>query len=138
MKHKKTFRSLTDVLMLLTLLSIPAVMVIPRHDGALPHSERSAEISNVQTDRATNLQRIRAQLELYRLPVKGSYPTDINTQLTSKTDPDGATNTSSAYGPYLHQFPANPFVDDSVKAVKTSGKSGEEGSYGNTAGHKGL
>ena len=117
MKHKKTFRSLTDALMLLTLLSIPAVMVIPRHVRALPHSERSDETSNVQPDRAPS--------KLYKVT-------------------DAAVNESDASGPYMQQFPRNPFIDKEYRG-QAGGRS-EGSSYepatgvtrANTAGHEGL
>jgi len=101
-----------------------------------------ARLSNL----TTNLQSIRAQLELYRLHHNGKYPTDIRDQLTGKTDSDGTPNAAGAYGPYLKQFPANPFVRRASKAVKTSGAPGEGWSYdpatgvflANTRGHGGL
>jgi hypothetical protein len=85
-------------------------------------------------------------LELYRMHHHGAYPADLTDGLTKKTDSNGTLNASGAYGPYMHIFPPNPFVDDPVKAVKTQGKSGEGWSYNsltgvitpNTAGHEGL
>jgi len=93
-----------------------------------------------------NLQSIRAQLELYKIHHNEKYPTHIKIQLTGKTDTDGTVNASGAYGLYLQVFPANPFVDDPVEAVKTGGGPGEGWSYGpatgafvaNTPGHEQL
>jgi len=94
----------------------------------------------------TNLQSIRAQLELYRLHHNGKYPSNIVAGLTKKTDDDGTVNAAGAYGPYMQEFPANPFVYDSAEAVKTSGRPGEGWSYdsktgvfvANTPGHEQL
>ena len=94
----------------------------------------------------SNLQSIRAQLELYKMHHNESYPTNPNTQLTQMTDSDGTINPAGAYGPYLHLFPSNPFIDDPAKAVLTTGGAGEGWNYNaatgvilpNTAGHAGL
>ncbi|MCP4379682.1 MAG: hypothetical protein GY794_26375 [bacterium] len=94
----------------------------------------------------TNLQSIRAQLELYRLHHKGAYPADIVGGLTSKTMSDGTISAAGPYGPYLSNFLENPFVDDPAEAVKTSGGPGEGWLYdpktgaliANTPGHRGL
>jgi len=110
MKHKKkTFRSLTDAIMLLTLLSIPAVMVIPRRVGALFPPQRSDETSNVRPDCAP------------------SGPREV---------PDGKVNESDAQGPYMQQFPANPFIDKEHRGE--AGGRGKGRSYKHSAGHESL
>jgi len=98
-----------------------ATIVVPQFTEA----SSDAKLSNL----TTNLQSIRAQLELYRLHHNGMYPTDLTNQLTRKTDQDGTLNPAGAYGPYLQQFPANPFIDDPVLAVATTGAAGEGWAY---------
>lgn len=93
-----------------------------------------------------NLQSVRAQLELYRLHHNGTYPSDVMDGLTRKTTAFGEVSPAGPCGPYLHVFPANPFVDDPAEALKTGGKPGQGWSYNsatgafaaNTPGHEGL
>jgi general secretion pathway protein G len=118
--------TLIEILIVVLILAILAAIVIPQFVNA---SEES-KLSNL----TSNLQAIRAQLELYKMHHNETYPTNINTQLTSKTDSDGSINPAGLYGPYLHMFPANPFCDDPVKAVKTEGKSGEGWEYDKDTG----
>ncbi|MBT3200999.1 MAG: hypothetical protein HN350_13940 [Phycisphaerales bacterium] len=84
-----------------------------------------ARLSNL----TTNLQSIRAQLELYRLHHNGKYPTDITDGLTRKSNSEGEIDPSGVYGPYMCSFPPNPFIDDEEKATKTDGADGEGWSY---------
>ena len=94
----------------------------------------------------TNLRSIRAQLELYKLHHDGAYPADIVEGLTRKSNSDGVVSDTGRFGPYMREFPANPFVEDAAGAVKASGGSGEGWSYepetgaffANTYGHKDL
>ena len=138
MNHNKTAFTLVEILIVVVILGILAAIVIPQFTSAAEDSKLSNLMSNLQS--------IRAQLELYKMHHNETYPTNINTQLTSKTDSDGTINPAGAYGPYLHIFPANPFIDDPVEGVKTSGAAGEGWSYtaatgvvvANTAGHGGL
>ena len=143
MNRNKTAFTLVEILIVVTILVILAAIVVPHFTNAAEDSKLSNLMSNLQS--------IRAQLELYKMHHSenffgSKYPTNINTQLTGKTDADGTVNAAGAYGPYLHIFPANPFVDDPAEAVKTSGAAGEGWSYDaatgvivpNTAGHAGL
>jgi general secretion pathway protein G len=140
---KKPAFTLVEILIVVTILAILAAIVVPHFTSAAEESK----LSNLMT----NLQLIRTQLEMYRMEHEETffgnrYPTNINAQLTGKTDADGTLNASGAYGPYMHIFPANPFLDDPAMAVKTRGKPGEGWSYSgmtgvivpNTAGHGGL
>jgi len=126
MHRKETAFTLVEILIVVLIMSILAAIIIPQFTSA----SEDSKLSNLMS----NLQSIRAQLELYKMHHNETYPTNINTQLTSKTDSDGTVNASGAYGPYLHVFPANPFVDDPVDAVKTEGKAGEGWDYDNTTG----
>jgi len=66
--------------------------------------------------------------------------------LTSKTDADGTINKSGAYGPYVRQFPLNPYVDNPAQAAGSGGGDWEGWSYNsstgvfaaNTIGHQNL
>jgi general secretion pathway protein G len=143
MNCRKTAFTLVEILIVVTILGILAAIVVPQYVSA----EEDAKLSNLMS----NLQSIRAQLELYKLQHdltahNNSYPTNINPQLTRKTRANGIIHPSGSYGPYLTIFPPNPFVDDPVKAVKTDSAAGSGWSYTpktgvivpNTAGHGGL
>ncbi|MDP6633986.1 MAG: type II secretion system protein [Phycisphaerae bacterium] len=138
MNLKKTVFRIVHTLIVAVMLSILGYSLISQWGPPV----MDAKFSNL----ATNLQSIRTQLRLYKRDHNGKYPTDITAQLTGETDPDGTINPSGAYGPYFRQFPRNPFVDDPVEGVKTSGGSGEGWSYdsvtgmfrANTAGHEDL
>ena len=138
MNHKNTAFTLVEILIVVMILAILAAIIVPQFTNATEESKMSNLLSNLQS--------LRAQLELYKMHHNETYPTDINNQVTQKTNSDGTLNATGAYGPYLHLFPANPFVDDPVKAVKTTGAAGEGWSYNsatgvirpNTAGHGNL
>jgi type II secretory pathway pseudopilin PulG len=123
MNSKKTVFTIVKILIVVVMLGILGACVVPEFRCCGNRS--GAVLSNM----TTNLQSIRAQLELYKKHHKGAYPTDITAQLTKKTDSDGTINASGAYGPYLYQFPANPYVRDPVQAVKTTGAPGEGWDY---------
>jgi general secretion pathway protein G len=130
--------TLIEILIVVLILAILAAIVIPQFTNAAEESKLSNLMSNLQS--------IRAQLELYKMHHNEDYPTDPNAQLTQKTDSDGTINPAGAYGPYLHLFPGNPFIDDAAKAVLTTGAAGDGWNYNaatgvilpNTAGHAGL
>ena len=124
--------------MVVLILGIPAAIVVPHFTSATEDSKLSNLVSNLQS--------IRAQLELYKMHHNETYPTNINVQLTSKTDRDGTVNAAGLCGPYPHIFPANPFVDNPDQAVRTNGTPPAGWDYdsatgiilANTAGHGGL
>lgn len=126
MDSKPTAFTLVEILIVVLILGIIAAVVVPQFTSAAEDSKMSNMLSNLQS--------IRAQLELYKMHHNDEYPTNITAQLTQRTDADGTINKSGAYGPYLHVFPANPFIDDPDKAAKTSGKYGEGWKYNSFTG----
>ena len=96
--------TLVELLLVLVILGILAAIVIPQFTEASDDARTSALASDLQT--------IRAQLELYKMQHAGTYPTDLVTALTTS---DGT------YGPYMTKFPANPFVTGAkASAVDTT------------------
>jgi len=91
-----------------------------------------------------DLQTVRSQIELYKVqhdmcPGRVRNPDGTFTdwsgetfvgQLTSPTDVNGRTD-KSGYGPYLQEFPANPFADKGARAVAVGeGPAPGDGSIG--------
>jgi len=71
----------------------------------------------------SQLQTIRAQLELYKLQHNDKLPDFRNqgwSQLTSKTRPDGQKADDGQIGPYLQSPPLNPFLNRSRILVARS------------------
>lgn len=96
--------TLVEILIVVIILGILAAIVVPQFTEA----SSDAKLSNM----TSNLQAVRAQLELYRLQHNDNYPAaaTVVEQLTGRTDQDGTINAAGAYGPYLQQMPVNPFI----------------------------
>jgi general secretion pathway protein G len=92
--------TLVEILIVVIILGILAAIVIPQFTEASDDARTSALSSDLQT--------VRAQLELYKMQHSGAYPADLVTALTTRTAIDGSAGTD--YGPYMTKFPANPFV----------------------------
>lgn len=103
--------TLVEVLIVVIVLGILAAIVVPQFSTASDDANLSAL--------KTNLQTIRAQLELYKIQHNGTYPTLANfvTQMTAGTTVTGAAGTD--FGPYLLTIPANPF--SGVSTVTNTG-----------------
>jgi type II secretion system protein G len=116
-RHRKGF-TLVEVLIVVVIMAVLAATIIPQFS----QSTDDAKVSALQFD----LHTLRNQIELYRVQHNGEYPTITSSslpQLTSKTNAAGTIGTSAAfpYGPYMMTgIPANPFVDDPVKAVQVA------------------
>jgi len=121
MHHNKGF-TLVEILIVVIILGILAAIVIPQFTEASEDAQESALRSDLQT--------VRAQIELYRVQ-HGMYPgftraddgtlsewdaDEFIAQLTGTTDRDGDTSASDL-GPYLQQFPSNSFVADADAAA---------------------
>ena len=98
--------TLVEILIVVIILGILAAIVIPQFTEASDDARTSALSSDLQT--------VRAQLELYKMQHGGNYPAvgDVVTALTTVTQYDGAS-----YGPYLTKFPINPFESSSTVAA---------------------
>ena len=109
MKAKHGF-TLVEILIVVVILGILAAMVIPVFGQASTDAKTSAL--------ASNLQKLRLQIELYKNHHNGHYPgsgtASFKDAMTGKTDLFGAAG--GQYGPYLERIPVNSFNNnDSVR-----------------------
>ncbi len=119
MKANKGF-TLVEILIVVVILGILAAIVIPQFTEASTEAKTSALLSD--------LQGVRAQIELYKIQHNDIMPGDTNldgtvddaaefvTDLTSKTDQAGAAG--GDFGPYLQKFPINQFTTGTSQAVE--------------------
>jgi general secretion pathway protein G len=116
--------TLVEILIVVVILGILAAIVIPQFTEASTEARTSSLMSNLQT--------VRAQLELYAVQHNddnppaaaddGSWP-----EMTGTTDIDGDT-TGTDFGPYLQQIPPNPFTNS--RTVVAWGAGAADGSHG--------
>ncbi len=111
--HLRRAFTLVEVLIVVIVLGILAAIVVPQFSSASDDANTSAL--------KTNLQSIRAQLELYKLQHNSSYPTlaSFTAQMTAGTDADGAAGTD--FGPYLMTVPTNPFTNVNTVTDEAAG-----------------
>ena len=114
MKAKSGF-TLVEILIVVVILGILAAIVIPQFTDASTEAKYASL--------ASNLQMLRAQIELYKIQHNDNPPTltDFVDQLTGTTDVDGVT-TGTDFGPYMRDIPVEPFTNsDAVSAAGTDG-----------------
>ena len=138
MKHgaEKAY-TLVEVLIVVVVLGILAMVVVPRFSDASEQAKEAALLTDLQT-----LQR---QIDLYRTEHSGRGPHlnatgtldsgNFKTRLLTKTDPDGTLNPNGSCGPYVVEWPPNPFdeaptsVDVQLHKWTTSRRNGTTGWY---------
>ena len=117
--------TLVEVLIVVIVLGILAAIVVPQFSSAADDANLSALTTNLQT--------IRAQIELYRLQHNNTYPTlaKFVAQMTAGTDVAGDAGTD--FGPYLLAIPPNPFTAVSTVTADAFG-AGKGWYYNETTG----
>ncbi|MCE5278648.1 MAG: prepilin-type N-terminal cleavage/methylation domain-containing protein [Planctomycetaceae bacterium] len=115
--------TLIEILIVVVILGIIAAVAIPQIFGM-------GDMGKLSTLKM-NLSAVRGQIELYRLHHGGAFPTDLVRQITTRTDPQG--NPGTECGPYLAQFPVNPFVAAAADEVDDAKGGGNKGWYYNPA-----
>ncbi|MFP4433443.1 MAG: type II secretion system protein [Phycisphaerae bacterium] len=122
MTHKNKGFTLVEILIVVIILGILAAIVIPQFTNASDDARKSAL--------ASDLQSLRSQIELYKIQhhdrgpnidENGDEENDADNfvdRLTGTTDEWGDM-TKSGKGPYMQEFPANPFADTDVQRTVT-------------------
>jgi general secretion pathway protein G len=138
MKRKDAGFTLVEILIVVIILGILAAIVIPQFTEASNDARISAMVSDLQT--------VRSQIELYKVQHLDDLPGTVSgtwtignfvSSLTNMTNPDGTTSGTPTLGPYLQQFPTNPFnasnaVRDATGATDPNAASGTEGWWFNS------
>ncbi len=121
----KSGYTLVEILIVVVILGIVAAMVVPQF------SDSSTKVKTAAL--STDLRKVRTQIELYKfhhnemLPASsGETNDDFIQRLTEQTDAYG--NTGTDYGPYMREFPKNPFNDQrTVRIDGTAAGANTEG-----------
>ena len=115
-RHGDSAFTLVEILIVIIILGILATIVVPQFIGASQDARRSSLASQVQT--------LRAQIDLYRLQHMDENPPGLDTagsvvdgatawaELLIRTDVDHTPNGAGKYGPYLQTLPLNPMSDN--------------------------
>ena len=111
--------SLIELMIVIMLLAILAAMVVPR----LVDATQDARETALETD----LQMMRRQIIVYKAQHLGRGPhldaegkldeANLPVRLTKRTNPDGRINPSGSCGPYMAEWPTNPFISSAETAV---------------------
>ena len=118
--------TLVEILIVVVILGILAAMVIPVFGQASTDAKTSAL--------ASNLMKMRLQIELYKNHHNGKYPgtgtggnpATFEQAMTGKTDLAG--NVGGIYGPYVERLPMNSFNGkDTVRIVAPAAGTNADG-----------
>jgi len=122
-RHREGF-SLVEILIVVLILGILAMVVVPKFASS-SYDAKDAALS-------TDLKSVRRQIELYTQQHRSRGPevdemgqletTNFANRLTRRTTPEGALDDTGPRGPYLSEWPSNPFVDATVAQTITFGK----------------
>ena len=112
-----------EIMIVVLILGIIAMIVIPR----VAVSSDDARNSALETD----LKSARRQIEIYKLQHNGRGPEsnefgafdpgNLIARMTGATDPSGKVSPGGVLGPYLSEWPSNPFVDSDKAQTINSG-----------------
>ena len=117
--------TLVEILIVMAMLAILAMIVLPK----LASSSEEARDAALSTD----LKTLRRQFELYKHDHNGNIGPEVNesgafdlpnmkARLTSRTKATGELDNNGPCGPYLTEWPSNPFVAPAVAETIKSGK----------------
>jgi prepilin-type N-terminal cleavage/methylation domain-containing protein len=116
--------TLVEILIVTTIIGILAMIVVPK----LISAQDDARDSAIETD----LQMLRRQINLYQAQHGGRSPhvnelnqtdtANMMARMLGKTDESGKLNAAGNRGPYLTEWPENPYASSAVAATLTFGK----------------
>jgi len=116
--------TLVEILIVVIILGILAAIVIPQFTNASNDARKANVVSQLQT--------LRAQIELFKLQHKEKIPQLVTqqwAQFTGKTDINGTVGTGAAfiYGPYYQTPPANPLTPSATATTVGADATGSPG-----------
>jgi prepilin-type N-terminal cleavage/methylation domain-containing protein len=110
--------SLIEIMIVIMMLAILAAIVVPR----IVDAQEDARESAIETD----IQMMRRQILVYKVQHGGNGPhldaegnlhnANFSARLTGRTDPDGTITPNGECGPYMAQWPTNPFIPSAETA----------------------
>lgn len=123
MQRRREALTLVEVLIMVLILAIISMIAMPQFTTASDEARESALLTDIQT--------ARSQIKLYttqhagRLPhvdENGEPDTDnLVNRITGRTDIQGRVDANGPFGPYLLEWPENPFSLSSVARNITFG-----------------
>jgi len=121
LRHVRAGFTLVEILIVVTILAIVAMAAIPEYGRASTDARESRLGTDIET--------VRKQIDLYRLQHGGRSPhlddkgnedtANFASRLLNKTDATGKPD--GALGPYLLEWPTNPFADPATAGQVTFG-----------------
>ena len=106
--------TLVEVLIVVVIMAVLAAVVVPQFSASTEDAKQSTGEFNVST--------LRSIIQTYRGQHNGLSPVLTAAALpglTNKTLANGTVDTSGPYGPYLLDFPENPFTGNTVVGATT-------------------
>ena len=107
-RRSKQGFTLIEVLIVVVIMAVLAAVVIPQFSSSTDDAKRSTGDFNLST--------MRSIIQTYRAQHLNLTPVHDNTAKTlpgllAKTLQNGTVDTNGPYGPYLVEFPENPFTN---------------------------
>jgi type II secretion system protein G len=116
--------TLVEVLIVVVIMAVLAAVVVPQFASSTDDAKMSTAEFNLST--------LRSIIQTYRGQHHGALPTVDGTtnlleELLQKTAASGTLDANGAYGPYLVEFPENPFtgINTVTATTKTTIASGD-------------
>ena len=116
--------SFLEILIVVVMMAILAMIIIPKIAGVSDYTRASAL--------ATDLETTKRVIELYKLEHGGRSPhvneagqsdeENFILRMTSATDDNGAIDANGTCGPYLREWPANPYCESAIAQKILFGK----------------
>ena len=106
--------TLVELILVVSILGIPAALVLPRFSGAADVARFNAAHTELHT--------LRTQIQAWQADHRSRYPTLADLQqgdsdwavMMGKTDADGTLSPTGPFGPYIVTAPVNDFTNSSL------------------------